>query len=115
MSGCLWRALLLPTRPPSRWNKKMKKAYIIKTGYSSGVHGCTDEHFCIIAGEHIGFMSSLYGGEHRIKELLVKMGFDVSIFSAVYGKVVGEDKKRSRPESAIIEEIQKFKFKTRRN
>ena len=81
------------------------KAYIVKTGYSSGIYGCSDEHFAAIFGDNMIRFSGLYGAEHRVADELKAKGYDVTIHTAVYGKVTGNDKKWSISEAEAINEI----------
>ena len=69
---------------------------VIKTGYSAGVYGCSNEYFTVIVikgRKEEGIKTSsyhikgLYGEEDRIKELLEKEGFTFFYSNGVYGRV----------------------------
>ena len=80
----------------------MKKLYTyIKTGYSSGVYGRSDEYFTwiVIRGNNIGTFRTkgLYGTGYQYAEADLKaMGFECFPTSAIYGKVVRSDYKGFR-------------------
>jgi hypothetical protein len=82
---------------------------ITKTGYSSGVYGCSNEFFTLIYLDNTRLNSisfkGLYGASERVGEAMKGKGYSESYLSSVIGKVIGEDKKFAMGEKEIIEII----------
>ena len=93
----------------------MKQYTIIKTGYSSGVYGCSAEYFTLIVFDtdkqktypDIHHFWGLYGAEDRIAEHLKQAGYSGGIYSSNYGKVPSREKKIGNNEHATLEELKK--------
>lgn len=94
----------------------MKHFIIIKTGYSSGVYGCTAEYFTLIIYDPSHswvlvpyYFYGMYGAEHRVAEYLHQAGLKgySGSYSADYGKVPYREK-RGMNEHAMIEELKKL-------
>lgn len=94
----------------------MKHFIIIKTGYSSGVYGCSAEYFTLVIydPEHdwkmipINFQG-MYGAEYRVAEYLNKAGLigHGQAFSSNYGKVPLRNT-RGFNEHSMLEELKKL-------
>lgn len=69
----------------------MKMATIIKTGYTSGVYGCSGEYFTLIAinGKNHSSIkfNGMYGAEERVRTELEKYGYNFFYTNGEYGKL----------------------------
>lgn len=85
----------------------MKLFTIIKTGYSSGIYGCSDEYFTVIIVKDDVTSSymfkGLYGEDERMKALLIEQGYKPFYSYGAYGKIPSREYKASTFNS--IEEI----------
>jgi hypothetical protein len=85
----------------------MKLFTIIKTGYSSGIYGCSNEYFtAIVIKDDITssyMFRGLYGEDERMKSLLVEQGFKPFYSYGAYGKIPSREYKASMFDS--IKEI----------
>jgi hypothetical protein len=77
----------------------MKLFTIIKTGYSAGVYGCSNEYFtAIIINDEktASFMfRGLYGEEHRIADIIKEYGYKDFYVNGAYGKIPSREYKAS--------------------
>lgn len=78
----------------------MKTFTIIKTGYSAGTYGCSNEYFTLIATDDQGEGTSinfhgLYGTDYRVAEPLKAKGYKQVHASAPYGQIKGEERTRA--------------------
>lgn len=73
------------------FTNNMKLYTTIKTGYSSGVYGCSGEYFTtiIITDNKQDFFhhKGLYGSEERINKALKEKGYTFFYTCAGYGKI----------------------------
>ena len=91
----------------------MKVATIIKTGYSSGIYGCSGEYFtCIFTSKNAskGLMSfkfnGMYGVEDRVAEAMRNKGYTMAYCQADYGKLTRKDiMKNNYSEHIVINNI----------
>lgn len=87
----------------------MKKYTTIKTGYSSGVYGCSGEYFTtiVINGDRTDFFhhKGLYGSGERVNNALKDKGYEFFYTCAGYGKI----KAREYPKGWYMSETQAIK------
>lgn len=75
----------------------MKKYFgIIKTGYSAGIYGCSNEYFVCIYTDKDRLNSfafkGMYGVENRIEEAMKNKGYIYSYIPTQFGQIKGSDK-----------------------
>lgn len=85
---------------------------ISKVGYSAGVYGCSGEYFILtytkkdennsIILKSIG-IETMYGGEYRVKEILLDNGYVECYNYLNYGQVKARDYKNFMREYGAIE------------
>ena len=83
----------------------MKKYTTIKTGYSSGVYGCSGEYFTtiVINGDKTDFFhhKGLYGSEERVNQALKDKGYEFFL----YMRRLRENKNKRIPERLVHDRI----------
>lgn len=84
----------------------------MKTGYSAGVYGCSNEYFTTIAidGDRIFSVAhkGLYGSENRVEAPLVEAGFKPYWASSNWGKLPSKDARLAKSETEALELVKKF-------
>lgn len=93
--------------------KLLKLFTITKTGYSSGVYGCSAEYFTCIFTHREGLRSfrfyGMYGAEERIEQALKDLGFEYFYCPSEYGKVPrNEGTKYAHTEYTVLENLKEI-------
>jgi hypothetical protein len=86
----------------------MKQIINIKTGYSAGQYGCSNEYFTIVwidqnDNSHAMDYKGMYGSHYRVMEVLQDAGYTIEMnIEGTYGQVKGSDKKWGNTENEAI-------------
>ena len=90
----------------------MKTFTVIKTGYSAGAYGCSNEFFTAIytkAGKLQSFsFKGMYGSDSRIKRAFKEKGYTEVYVPSFYGQLKGEDRKHVEKFSLYDDNAVKF-------
>ena len=91
----------------------MKTYSIIKTGYTRGIYGCSNEYFNLIISDDKGLHNlqfyGMYGTEERVSRVMTDNKYTNMYLSTTYGQLKRDDiaKKQLMSEQQAIEYIQR--------
>lgn len=88
----------------------MKQFTTIKTGYTAGIYGCSNEYFTTIYINDTGINSfhfyGMYGAEERIARAMKEKGYEEKYTQSFYGRMTRKDiTKASKSEHTTLEEL----------
>jgi hypothetical protein len=90
----------------------MKTFINMKTGYSAGMYGCSNEYFTLIAIDEDRFFSvaykGMYGAENRVESPLRENGFKPYWAGANWGKLPAKDGRLAKSETEALRLVNEF-------